>query len=29
MISERLGTYILYIFMIIYSSLLYSDLKKI
>ena len=29
MISERLGTYILYIFMIIYSGLLYSDLKKI
>lgn len=28
MISERLGTYILYIFMIIYSGLLYSDLKK-
>ena len=27
MISERLGTYILYIFMIIYSGLLYSDLK--
>ena len=29
MITERLGTYILYIFMIIYSGLLYSDLKKI